>query len=79
MEKFNYKKPHPRLTVKYFNSATEEFLFEDKNRNATNVGDFLSDGIVTSLIETRITEGHMKKLPKKITALVSAEFDLIYK
>lgn len=67
-----YSKDTPRLTVKYIDADTEEVLFEVKNRNHTNVGELLSDYMVTEVIRQNVKG----EIPENLLVLVVGEFSL---
>jgi len=68
-----YAKATPRLTVKFVNSDTNEILFEVKDRTWMTVGELLTDGAITSIMNT---EWKNKKVPTNLMVLVVGEFEL---
>ena len=68
-----YAKSTPRLTVKFINSDTNEILFEVKDRTWMTVGELLTDGAITSIMNT---EWKNKKVPANLMVLVVGEFEL---
>jgi len=68
-----YAKSTPRLTVKFVDSDTNQILFEVKDRTWMTVGDLLSDGAITSIMNT---EWKGKKVPANLMVLVVGEFEL---
>lgn len=49
----NYAKETPRLTVKVVNGETNEILFEIPNRTCLDIGDFLSDTYISTMIKNK--------------------------
>ena len=68
-----YTKQTPRLTVKFVDSDTNEILFEQKDRTWMNVGEILSDGAITSIMQH---EWKNKKLPENLMVIVVGEYEL---
>ena len=68
-----YSKSTPRLTVKFVNSDTNEVLFEVKDRTWMTVGELLTDGAITSIMNT---EWKNKEVPSNLMVLVVGEFEL---
>jgi hypothetical protein len=69
-----YVKKTPRIDVKFIDSATEEVLFEIKDRSWMNIGEIFSDGIVTSIIENEYK--NKKFIPKNILIMAVGEYRL---
>jgi hypothetical protein len=70
-----YIKETPRIPVKFIDGDTEEVLFEVTDRSWINIGEILSDGAVTSLIEYELR--NKKNKPKTLMVLPVAIFKLI--
>jgi len=68
-----YTKQTPRLTVKFVDSDTNKILFEQKDRTWMNVGEILSDGAITSIMQH---EWKDKKLPENLMVIVVGEYGL---
>jgi len=68
-----YAKSTPRLTVKFVNSDTNEILFEVKDRTWMNVGELMTDGAISSIMQN---EWKNKELPKNLIVLIVGEFKL---
>lgn len=68
-----YTKQTPRLTVKFVDSDTNEILFEQKDRTWMNVGEILSDGAITSIMQH---EWKNKELPENLMVIVVGEYEL---
>ena len=68
-----YAKQTPRLTVKFVDSDTNKILFEQKDRTWMNVGEILSDGAITSIMQH---EWKDKKLPENLMVIVVGEYEL---
>lgn len=69
-----YVKKTPRVDVKFIDSATEEVLFEIKDRSWMNIGEIFSDGIVTSIIENEYK--NKKFIPKNVLVMAVGEYCL---
>jgi len=69
-----YKKETSRLTLKYINADTEELLFEVRDKNHLDIGSFLSDGVVSQLLQNELKG---KILPENVMVLVVGEFKLV--
>jgi len=67
-----YRKATPRLTVKFIDSDTNAILFEIKDRSWMNVGDVLTDGAISSIMNTEFKGDP----PENLMVLVVAEFEL---
>ena len=67
-----YTKTTPRLTVKYVNADTEEVLFEVNNRTWNNVGELLSDYMVTEVVKQNIKG----VVPNNLMILVVGDYTL---
>jgi len=68
-----YSKKSPRLTVQFVDSDTEEILLEVKDRSWMNVGDFLTDGAINSIMASEYGD---KPVPENLMVLVVGEFKL---
>ena len=68
-----YSKTTPRLTVKFVDSDTNEILFEVKDRTWMTVGELLTDGAISSIMQN---EWKDKELPENLMVLVVGEFEL---
>ena len=67
-----YSKKTPRLTVKFVDSDTNQILFEQKDRTWMNVGEILSDGAITSIMQH---EWKNKPLPENLMVIVVGEYE----
>jgi len=69
-----YKKVdnNPRLNVQFLNSDTDEVIFEVKNRTWMNIGELLSEDIVTQVISQNIKG----EIPVNLMVLVVGEYEL---
>lgn len=65
----NYVKETPRLTVQFLNSDTEEVIFQVNDRTWMNVGELLSDGYVTQVLN----QNNIEK-PENLMVLVVGNF-----
>ena len=68
-----YKKKTPRFNMKFINSDNNEILFEVNDRTWMNVGEILSDGAITSIINN---EWKGKK-PENLMILLVGEYELL--
>jgi hypothetical protein len=68
-----YGKKTPRLTVKFVDADTNQILFEVKDRTWMNVGELMTDGAITSIMEH---EWKGKELPENLMVIAVGEFEL---
>ena len=68
-----YSKKTPRLTVKFVDSDTNEILFEVKDRTWMNVGELMTDGAITSIMQH---EWKNKELPENLMVIAVGEFEI---
>ena len=71
----NYIKESPRITVKIYDSNTEELLITISNRNWMDVGQVFPDHNVTALIKEEF-KNKKKPIPKKVIVMVAEEYEL---
>jgi hypothetical protein len=70
-----YTKETPRITVKVYNSDTEELLITMTDRNWTNVGEVFPAHHITSLMVQEV-KNKKKSLPKKVLVMIAEEYIL---
>jgi len=68
-----YEKKTPRLIIKFVDSDTNQVLFETNDRTWLTIGDVLSDGAISSIMQN---EWKNKPLPENLMVLVVAELEL---
>ena len=68
-----YSKKTPRLTVKFVDTDTNEILFEVKDRTWMNVGELMTDGAITSIMQH---EWKNKELPENLMVIAVGEFEI---
>lgn len=71
----NYIKESSRITVKVYDSNTEELLITISNRNWMDVGQVFPAHYVTSLIKDEF-KNKKKPLPKKVMVMIAEEYEL---
>jgi hypothetical protein len=71
----NYTKESPRITVKIYDSNTEELLITISNRNWMDVGQVFPAHNVTALIKEEF-KNKKKPIPKKVIVMVAEEYKL---
>lgn len=70
-----YIKESPRITVKVYNSDTEELLITLTDRNWTNVGEIFPQHHITSLVLDEFRR--RKKIPPpKVLVMIAEEYIL---
>jgi len=70
-----YTKDTPRISVKIYDSKTEELLITINDRNWMNVGEIFTQNIVTSLINDEF-KNKKKTKPQKIIMMIAEEYTL---
>lgn len=70
-----YLKDTPRITVKIYDSKTEELLIEITNRNWTNIGEIYPSDVVSSLMTTE-WKNKKKTPPAKVLVMIAEEYTL---
>ncbi len=70
-----YVKESPRITVKVYNSDTEELLITITDRNWSNVGEIFPQYHVTSLVTDEFKR-RKKPLPPKVLVMIAEEYIL---
>lgn len=66
----NYSKESPRITAQYFNSETDELLFEIKNRSWMDIGELFSDNNLNVIIKNELKN---KILPENVMLIAIAD------
>jgi hypothetical protein len=70
-----YTKENPRITVKVYDSDSEELLITITDRNWMNVGEIFPSHTMTSLVSEEIKKKKIKP-PQKILVMVAEEYSL---
>lgn len=70
-----YTKENPRITVKIYNSNTEELLITITDRNWMNVGEIFPVHTVTALVAEEIKKRKIPA-PEKVLVMVAEEYTL---
>jgi len=70
-----YVSDTPRINVKFINAATEEELFEIKNRTWMDIGQVFSANIASTIIETEM-QNKKRGLPRNVMVLAVFELTL---
>ncbi len=71
-----YNKETPRISVKIYDSNTEELLFTITNRTWMDIGQVFTSHNITELMKNEF-KNQKKPLPSKILVIVAEEYDLI--
>lgn len=70
-----YTKESPRITVKVYNSDTEELLITMSDRNWMNIGEVFPVHNVSALM-TEEFRNKKKTVPKKVLVMIAEEYTL---
>lgn len=70
-----YIKDTPRISVKIYDSKTEELLITINDRNWMNVGEIFTQNIISSLINDEF-KNKKKPKPQKIIMMIAEEYTL---
>jgi len=70
-----YVKENPRITVKVYNSDTEELLITITDRNWMNLGEIFPQHNVTALVSEEFRK-RKKSMPNKVLVMVAEEYVL---
>lgn len=70
-----YIKENPRITVKIFDSNTEELLMTITDRNWMNVGEIFPQHNISALIIDEFKK-KKKSLPEKVLVMIGEEYYL---
>lgn len=68
-----YVKNSPRLNVRFFDGDTDEYLFDIKDINWMDVGQFFTDHYVDQLVKRTLGDD----IPDKVMVIVDAEYNLM--
>lgn len=71
-----YIKESPRITVKIYDSETEELLITITDRNWMNIGEIFPNHNITTLVLDECKRKKIK-LPEKVLVMVGEEYSLI--
>jgi hypothetical protein len=72
-----YKKESNRIPIKFLNYDTEEELFEINNINPSNIGETLTDSVLTQLIKQELGNKNVDDYPDKILIMIGIELNKI--